>query len=113
PRTISTLQKLARSHGTPESSALLPATEKSGQRRTGRQARNSFTMAKCEVCENEYDKAFEVIVAGLGRRLRPRFGHAGTVDRALGWAELECGAGAVPAAKRLQCFICGSGCLGE
>src|SRR6266513_3976005 len=44
PRKISTLQKLARSHGTPESSALLPATEKSGQRRTGRQARNSFTM---------------------------------------------------------------------
>src|SRR6266480_2188766 len=49
----------------------------------GRQARNSFTMAKCEVCENEYDKAFEVIVAGLGRRLRPSFSHAGAIDRAL------------------------------
>ena len=25
---------------------------------------NNLCMAKCEVCENDYDKAFEVIVAG-------------------------------------------------
>lgn len=37
------------------------------QKRTPPQRRpraNSLCMATCEVCENEYDKAFEVIVAG-------------------------------------------------
>jgi len=29
-----------------------------------RRRANSLCMATCEVCENEYDKAFEVIVAG-------------------------------------------------
>jgi len=38
--------------------------EQSGHRREGSDARKTFSMATCEVCENEYDKAFEVIVAG-------------------------------------------------
>src|SRR6266404_2077398 len=36
----------------------------SEHRRKGDGARKELCMATCEVCENEYDKAFEVVVAG-------------------------------------------------
>jgi hypothetical protein len=42
---------------------FLLAKTKAKHRRKGDGARN-MCMATCEVCENEYDKAFEVIVAG-------------------------------------------------
>ena len=35
-----------------------------GHRREDCDTRNILSTATCEVCENEYDKAFEVIVAG-------------------------------------------------
>jgi hypothetical protein len=37
---------------------------KTGHRQEGSETRKTFSMATCEVCENEYDKAFEVVVAG-------------------------------------------------
>ena len=43
---------------------LVAHKNKSEHRRKGNGARTVLCMATCEVCENDYDKAFEVIVAG-------------------------------------------------
>jgi len=43
---------------------------RSQQRLDDRTPPRRLRMATCEVCENEYDKAFEVIVAGKASHLR-------------------------------------------
>jgi hypothetical protein len=66
---ISTLQKLPRSDGSGGHSAFA-CEEKPGTAQSAAKREIVFTMAKCEVCENDYDKTFEVVVAGKPSHLR-------------------------------------------